>query len=169
MIHLYIGEGKGKTSAVTGMALRMLNNNQKVLLVSFLKDGNSGELTWLREHSNIINLYQDDLKGFVIDLKNGLYKEMVTKQLGLFNQAVKGANIYDMIILDEFTDVVTLDIIDISQAINGIGIMNLSCEVLITGHQVIDQLVEMSDYYTEFVSLKHPFTKGIKARKGIEY
>jgi len=169
VIHLYLGNGQGKTTAAMGLALRMLNDKQRVLLVSFLKNGESGEAVWLRENSDIEHIYQEGLSKFVKDMDNNLLQETIEKQNNLLAEALKRKEQYSTIILDELTDAIDLGIITKEKAIVTIKELRESCEVVITGHSADEELVSMADYCTEFVNKKHPYEKGVKARKGIEY
>lgn len=169
MIHLYIGNGKGKSTAVTGMAIRLLSYNKKVLLVSFLKGGNSGELVWLRNNSEIKELYQESLTKFVKDMTSEEYEETRQRQKQLLEEAIALSQEMDAVILDEFTDIVDLKMINPVETVDAITKLNRNCEVIITGHHALNNLIELADYYTEFIQHKHPFTRGQKARKGIEY
>ena len=169
MIHLLIGNGRGKTTAAVGLALRKLNNKEKVLLVSFLKNGQSGESVWLRNNSDIKHLYQKDFDKFVKDISEHELKYTKNCQKGLLIDVVRQKNNYSTIILDELTDTIDLGLIALEEALEAIKEISEVAELIITGHNGYDQLIEMADYYTEFVSHKHPFDKGIKAKKGVEF
>ena len=169
MIHLYVGNGRGKTTAVTGLALRLLENKERVLLVSFLKNDKSGEIQWLKKNSPIKIICQNNLKKFVKDMTPTEYEVTKTAQLKLLGEALNDCALYDVIILDEFTDIIDLGMIETAEAIDIVKRIAKKAELIITGHYLVEDLVELSDYYTEFISHKHPYTKGIKARKGIEY
>ena len=169
MIHLYTGTGKGKTTAAIGLAVRMLGADKKVLLISFLKNGKSGEALWLRENSDIHQLYQKDLNKFVRDMNEAELAETKTRQSQLLEKARELSLTYDAIILDELTDLIALELIDLDTVVNTLKAMPKDTEVIITGHQSYEALIELADYYTEFVEHKHPYQKGEKARKGVEY
>ena len=169
MIHLYVGNGKGKSTAAAGLIIRLLNNGSRILLVCFLKDGTSGELLWLKDHSTIKTLYQPDLKKFVKDLEVTEYETTKTIQRSLLSEALDSADQYDAIFLDEFTDIIDLGIITLLEAVEAVKKLSKNRELVMTGHQPVNDLIEMADYFTEFVQHKHPYTKGIKARKGIEF
>ena len=169
MIHLYVGNGKGKSTAVAGMAIRLLSYDKKVLLVSFLKGGDSGELIWLRNNSEIKELYQEGLTKFVKNMTAKEQEETKAKQKSLLKKAISLSKEMDAVILDEFTDIIDLDIITPVEAVAAVTKIHKNCEVIITGHKAINNLIELADYFTEFIQHKHPFTKGQKARKGIEF
>ncbi len=169
MIHLYLGNGKGKSTAAIGLVVRLLNYEKRILLLSFLKNGQSGELVWLRHHSEIQHRYQVGWSGFVKDLDDKQYQEAKTAQLALLKAAIREKDNYDVIILDEFTDLISVGFLDVAQAVSLIRELASTREVVITGHEIFTELVAIADYYTEFTEHKHPFKKGIKARIGVEY
>ena len=169
MIHLYTGQGKGKTSAAIGLGIRLLGNEAQVLLVSFLKDGSSGEAVWLETNSRITHFCQPDLHKFIKDLDVEELEQTRKQQLSLFHEAKQQAGGFDAVILDEFTDLLELEMLSIEEAVAGIKVISLACEVIITGHQAPAELITLADYYTEFVEHKHPYRLGVKARRGIEY
>ena len=169
MIHLYIGHGKGKSTAASGLAIRLLNYGRKILLITFLKNGQSGELIWLRQNSEIKHLYQEGWQGFIKDVGQQQFQKTKKAQMALLEYALQNKDDYDVIILDEFIDIISVKIIEIEEALATIKLLSDNREVIITGHQAIGAIIELADYYTEFVEHKHPFRKGVMARKGVEY
>ncbi len=169
MIHLYIGDGKGKTTAAIGLVIRSLAYDKKALLVNFLKDGNSGEIKWLKNNSDVELMYQENLHGFLKDLNSTEFTKAKELQLEMLKVLLNIKKEYQLIVLDEFTDIIALDVININEAVKVIQELSEGAEVVITGHQMYPELIDLADYYTEFISRKHPYKKGIKARRGIEY
>ncbi len=169
MIHLYVGMGKGKTTAATGLIVRNLGYDKPCLLVPFLKDGTSGELNFLRKQSLVTILDQHRVEGFYTFLSPEAQLAFKANQLALFEEVLKTANNYQLIVLDEILDLIGLNIIDEPTLIAFIKAIDKDIELVLTGHQVSDNLIELSDYYTNFECIKHPFQKGIQARESIEY
>ena len=169
MIHLYIGDGKGKSCAAAGSVLRLLSAGYNVLYVAFLKDGSSGELRWLAENSSVKLLCQSGLKRFVKDLESEEYQKTVEAQRELLESAVLNKDNYQAVVFDELTDVIELGIIDMKRVKEAIKSLGSDYEIIITGHQPLSALIDLADYYTEFVSHKHPYNKGKKARRGVEF
>lgn len=166
-IHLYYGFGKGKTTAVYGMALRALGNGLTVTVSQFLKDGTSGE-----------NKIISDIKGLTIvepPKKVRFSFEMTAdereKYKNFANEMLVSAFRSDseVLILDELTDAVTEGFIDLSFLNNLINEAKSKKEIIMTGHSAPAKILEFCDYVTEFKSIKHPFKKGLSARKGIEF
>lgn len=169
MIHLYIGDGKGKTTAAIGLVIRSLAYNKKALVVNFLKDGNSGEIQWLKNNSDVDLMHQDNLHGFLKDMNSLEFTKAKALQLEMFRVLRNIKKEYQLIVLDELTDIIALDVVNINEVVEIIKELSEVAEVIITGHQRYQVLIDLADYYTEFISRKHPYEKGIKARKGIEY
>lgn len=155
MIHIYYGYGKGKTTAAVGLGVRAKGAGLKVLLVQFLKDNKSSELSSVGydvykapEHLpfNPSKDYQKWVDGAVDYVKNADY---------------------DVIILDEFLDVIGTFVSEDTalSLLDG----KKDSEIVITGHKKVDTLFEKADYITSMQKEKHPYDKGVGARKGIEF
>lgn len=171
LIHLYYGFGKGKTSSAIGLAVRASGHNKKVLMTSFLKDFTSGEFKAIEESHLLIDVLRHSC---VTKFFNQMSTEekQITKceQADLFLKVTEKAisEEYDVIILDEIIDAIDLKCVNINQVINFLYNKPQGLEVVLTGHSYNKFLYEIADYVTEFISLKHPFLKGIPAREGIE-
>lgn len=168
MIHVYIGHGKGKTTAAMGLGLRALGAGQKVLLIQFLKDGTSSELKIIKRIKNF-DLKIFGKKGFIE--KNKLSKkdyDLARQGFNFVQKAIKD-NKYDLIILDEinlanyFGLIKTQDILDLIKKTPS------KTELILTGRNPSKRIIQQADLVTEMKQIKHYFKKGIKARKGIEF
>lgn len=158
MIQIYYGFGKGKTTAAIGQGVRAKGSAMNVLFVQFLKDNKSSELKELKKLEFDIFDSPDSLPFNPGDF----YKAWVDSALN----CIKNSNA-DMIILDEFIDIIGSFIDEPSASL---FIKNLDGkEIIITGHKKVDSLFDLADYITHMQKEKHPFDLGVKARKGIEY
>lgn len=154
MIHIYYGYGKGKTSSAVGAGMRAKGAGKSVFFVQFLKDNKSSELSVLP-----FDIFPAPES---VPFNPGPeYKEWVEKALN----AVKNCD-SDVIILDEFLDVIP-SFVSVETALSVID--KAEREVIITGHKEVKELFEKADYLTFMDKIKHPYDKGVKARKGIEY
>ena len=154
MIQIYYGFGKGKTTAALGLGMRAKGAGKSVLLIQFLKDNKSSELKELP-----FEIFEAPES---IPFNPGReYQTWVDSAL----EYVKNSKC-DIIILDEFLDI-TGSFIDEKSAVDFIS--SLSSEVIITGHKEIKALFDIADYITHMEKIKHPFDKGVKARRGIEF
>ncbi len=154
MIHIYYGYGKGKTSSAIGAGMRAKGAGKSVFFAQFLKDNKSSELTVLP-----FDIFEaPESVAFNPDAS---YKEWTDAAI----DAAKNSPC-DFIILDEFLDVIP-NFVSIAEAID--LLKNTDKEIIITGHKEIKELFELADYLTFMDKIKHPYDKGVKARKGIEY
>jgi cob(I)alamin adenosyltransferase len=162
MIHVYTGNGKGKTTAAFGLALRALGNGMKVFIVQFMKGGESGEVRAIKRFENVSILLSGTGR-FLPPAKEEDY-EKAREGLEAAKEAIKT---YDMVILDEINVAVHFGLIEVEELLD--IIRKAECEVVLTGRYADRRLIEVADYVTIFQELKHPYMKGVKARKGIEF
>lgn len=171
MIHVYFGDGKGKTTAAVGLAARAAGSNMKVLFVQFLKTEFSGERHTLSHTENItLTFCPLELKfTFEMDEKEKLQATKVFK--GIFDSSVTTAltERYDMVILDEIFDVINNEMISEAEVFEFVANAPVSMEIIMTGHNPPERFIEAADYVTEFKKIKHPYDKGITGRIGIEF
>lgn len=168
LIHVYTGNGKGKTTAALGLALRAAGHDMKICIIMFLKGKcKYGEKNTVDKISNIeIHAYGGD------DLIIG---KPTTKDFEeaeeAFNHGWRAitSNKYDIVILDELTHAINLGLIQLKDVMELIEKKPLELELIITGRNAPSELLNVADYITEFNEKKHPYRKGIQARKGIEY
>jgi cob(I)alamin adenosyltransferase len=168
MIQIYTGQGKGKTTASLGLALRSLGAGKKVLLIQFLKDGRSSEIKAIKKIKNFA-VKSFGKRGFVI-------KDHLTKRD--FNLAKQGFNFakksiqgkkYDLIILDEINVAVDFGLLKKDDLLDLIRINPDKAELVLTGRGAKKEIIKQADLVTEMEEIKHYFRKNIKAREGIEY
>lgn len=171
MIHVYFGDGKGKTTAAVGLAARAAGSNMKVLFVQFLKTEFSGERHTLSHTENTtLTFCPLELKfTFEMDEKEKLQAAKVFK--GIFDSSVTTAltERYDMVILDEIFDVINNEMISEAEVFEFVANAPVSMEIIMTGHNPPERFIEAADYVTEFKKIKHPYDKGITGRIGIEF
>lgn len=171
MIHVYYGDGKGKTTAAVGLAARAAGSNMKVLFVQFLKTEFSGERHTLSHTENItLTFCPLELKfTFEMDEKEKLQAAKVFK--GIFDSSVTTAltERYDMVILDEIFDVINNEMISEAEVFEFVANAPVSMEIIMTGHNPPERFIEVADYVTEFKKIKHPYDRGITGRIGIEF
>ena len=171
MIHVYYGDGKGKTTAAVGLAARAAGSNMKVLFVQFLKTEFSGERHTLSHTENItLTFCPLELKfTFEMDEKEKAQAAKVFK--GIFDSSVTTAltERYDMVILDEIFDVINSEMITEAEVFEFVANAPVSMEIVMTGHNPPERFIEIADYVTEFKKIKHPYDKGITGRIVIEF
>lgn len=169
LVQVYCGDGKGKTTAAIGLAVRQIAVNNKILFVSFLKNGNSSEVSVLEKFDNVDTIFDKKLNKFIFYMNDIEKKEAKENQRDLFEYVKNNSNKYDCVIMDEVLDLITNDFITETELVDFINNKPENTELVITGHSITDKIIEAVDYYTNFKCIKHPYEKGIKARKGIEF
>ena len=171
LIHIYCGDGKGKTSAAVGLAVRAAGRGEKVLFARFLKNEDSGELNVLDAIPEIDVIHLDKVYGFFYRL-NEEEKEEARKTYGDLWKEILGRisdEAYGVLVMDEFMAAWQYGLIPQEEALTFLKEKPDSLEVVLTGRDPDDRLVELADYVSEIRKVKHPFDRGIRARKGIEY
>ncbi len=171
LVHIYCGDGKGKTSAAVGLAVRAAGRGMKVLVVRFLKTENSGEVEVLRSISGITVTPCDRTFGFVFRMTEEQKKEAALYYQSRFDnaawEAVQGQ--YDLLILDEILASCNYGMVQEQSVTEFLKNRPSELEVVLTGRDPSEQLLELADYVSEICMRKHPYQKGIPARKGIEF
>lgn len=169
LIHIYCGDGKGKTTAAMGLALRALGCGWRVLIAQFLKDGASSELKALRQFPQA-ELLTCQIKGFVIGMTEAqklAVKEQHTRQLREIIARCQCGR-YGLLVLDEIIATVNLGLIDRPLLLDFLLHKPQGLEVVLTGREPDSELMELADYISEIKKRKHPYDQGMPARKGIE-
>ncbi|NMA18772.1 MAG: cob(I)yrinic acid a,c-diamide adenosyltransferase [Clostridiaceae bacterium] len=170
LIHLYYGDGKGKTTASVGLATRARGRQFRVIFVTFLKPGTSGELDPLRT-IGVEVLSGQPVRKFVFQMSDEEKEETRRNVESLFQEAVdacqQGA---DLVIFDEIVGVIELNMLDEKDILHFLETKPPHLEVVLTGRNPSQALIDVADYASEITMRKHPYvTSGIMARKGIEF
>lgn len=169
-IHIYCGDGKGKSTAAMGLALRAVGSGGKVLVAQFLKDGTSSELKILRKLSGVQVLTCEKKFGFFWNMTEEQKAQARDAYEELFEKVTRIAveeNIF-LLVMDEFIAAYNHGMINQKKALTFLKERPKRLEVVLTGREPAPELVELADYVSEIQKKKHPFDKGIPARKGIE-
>ena len=171
LVHIYCGDGKGKTSSAVGLAVRAAGQGMKVLVVRFLKTENSGEVEVLRSIPGITVTPCDRTFGFVFRMTEEQKKEAALYYQSRFETAVTEAvqGQYDLLILDEILASCNYGMVKEHSVVEFLKNRPSGIEVVLTGRDPSQYLLELADYVSEICMRKHPYEKGIPARKGIEF
>ncbi|MEE1218436.1 MAG: cob(I)yrinic acid a,c-diamide adenosyltransferase [Ruminococcus sp.] len=171
MKHIYFGDGKGKTTAAIGIAVRAAGSNLKVLFVQFLKTEFSGERHVLSHLENVSLTFCPIELHFTyeMDEKEKAHAAKIFK--GVFDRSVTMAltQKFDMIVLDEVFSVINAGMLTESEVFEFIANVPSSMEIIMTGHNPSQKFIDNADYVTEFKKVKHPYDRGITGRIGIEF
>lgn len=171
LIHLYCGEGKGKTTAALGLVLRAQGAGYQVVVVQFFKGRETSERHSLKSLKGVSIVNGTLPECFTWDLSTES-KEILKKEHGrMFDRAVAmiDPSRKTLLVLDEMVSAITYDYIDRDPVLAFLHTKPDSVEVVLTGRNPIPELVELADYVSDVHKVKHPYDKGIDAREGIEY
>lgn len=175
LVQIYTGDGKGKTTAAFGLALRAAGQGNKVLIYQFLKPPSlsTGERLAIELKSAGITIKALDVKW---DMGKSLFDEKIVKQtrekieevLQKLEEAVSQQN-YDVLIMDEINFCIAKKLANFDDVMRIINNRAPNVEIIMTGRGATKELIEVADLVTEMKCMKHPFDKGIGARRGIEF
>lgn len=166
-VHVYTGNGKGKTTAALGLALRALGHGMRVYIAQFLKGMDYGELHSLRFFPNV-TLERFGRPKFVHGKPDEEDMKLALHGLNRCREAISSGE-YDVVILDEANIAVHLGLFSVQDLLDVISKRHERTEVILTGRYAPKELIDAADLVTEMVEVKHYYTKGVQARKGIEF
>lgn len=170
LIHLYFGDGKGKTTTGMGLTVRAVGYGYRVLLYQFMKDNRTSERKILEKIDNItiIDGLEQEKFSFRMteeekDGRRGFYAEQ-------FKKVVKLADTegYDVLFMDEIIYTIRAGLLDEDMVLEFLKNKPAELEVILTGNGPSERMIEAVDYASEVRKVKHPFDRGIKSRLGIE-
>ncbi len=168
LVQVYTGDGKGKTTAAMGLALRALGNNLKVKVLQFFKSEMSGEITFLKKLGIEVELFNSqDKPTWTMNAEEE--KTLISETLKGWQQLISHINNkqYDLIILDEMNHVLNRGYIASEEVLDVLN-QQLQTELVFTGRNAPEWLIERADLVTEMKMHKHPYQQGIPSRIGIE-
>jgi len=171
LIHIYTGDGKGKTTAALGLALRAAGRGKRVLFVQFLKGSQTGELLSLKKLPNVTVLRPENDYGFYFQLSDAQKAALCKEHERLLNAAFDAATLgtCDLLILDEVIPAYTLGALDRIKLLELVSHKPEELELVLTGRDAPEELLQYADYITEMRCIRHPYEKGLPAREGVEY
>ncbi len=170
LIHIYCGDGKGKTTASLGLAIRSVGRGFKVLIIQFLKSQDTGEILTLEKIPGINLLRTRKGFGFYFQMTDQEKEECRILHDEILREGITMANSgqVDLLILDEIISAYNYNLVDCKELLNFLKSKPESLEVVLTGREPSEELMELADYVSQIKKVKHPYDKGIKARIGIE-
>ncbi len=181
MVEIYCGDGKGKTTAAVGLTVRAAGHHIPVLFVQFLKDDSSGEISVLREIDGVRLLHPKKAYGFVRNMTEtekrrtrSAYADMMEIVRGWLSEKIQEADaetageIQAVVIFDEAIHACNYGLLDERALLDVICTYRKHAELVLTGREPSEQLQRAADYVSVIKKFKHPFDKGIAARRGIE-
>ena len=168
MVHIYTGNGKGKTTAMLGLIMRSLGYDRRICLVQFMKpDSSWGEIRFLDQQEGVM-VFQFGAEKFV-DPENPSEQDRKEAALALFKarEALESGD-FDLIALDEINVAVAWGLIPVEEQL---ALMDLvgDAELVMTGRYARPEAIEKADLVTEMREIKHYYTQDVPARQGVEY
>lgn len=170
LIHIYCGDGKGKTTAALGLSLRAAGADFKIYIVQFLKGSDTSELAVLKSLKNVTVIRGNIPKGFTWQLNDEQKLQIYTEHNRIFNELINFCKNDDktLLVLDEIIGSYDKNLIDRKMVLDFLIHKPANVEVVMTGRNPDKTLINLADYVSEIKKIKHPIDKGITARKGIE-
>ncbi len=171
LIHVYTGNGKGKTTAVFGLALRAVGHGKRVLVLQFLKSriSSAGEVRMARKSGVKVTKFKDQTSPlFDPTVKVSELKRTIKEAIAVSIEKIQSGK-YDLIIMEEFNNILHNGYATITDLRKILNARPDDLEIAFTGRGAPKELIEAADYATEMRMVKHPANNGIMARKGIEY
>lgn len=171
LVIIYTGEGKGKTTAALGLVLRAVGYKRKCLIVQFGKIWFTGELLGIKRLSPLVKIIQGG-KGFVKILGDKLplaeHKKKALETFDLLYKEVTSGK-WDVVVADEIVGAVSSKLLPLSKAVKLIKDKPVDVDLILTGHHAPEELINLADLATEMKEIKHPFQKGMLAKKSIDF
>lgn len=185
LVHVYTGDGKGKTTASVGLATRAVGHGMSVLMIQFLKGGgHAGEVEAAERMLTTFKVrqfgkscpYSEEMKRGTLECGNCKdcfltrkeEKEKVEEALDLAEKSVISGK-YDVVILDEINNSMSRKLASVSRVLKIINARKPYVELVLTGRGAPKEIMDAADYVTIMKRVKHPFSKGIRSRYGIDY
>ncbi|MBI5887201.1 MAG: cob(I)yrinic acid a,c-diamide adenosyltransferase [Deltaproteobacteria bacterium] len=173
LIHIYTGDGKGKTSAALGLAMRAAGSGRKVFFVQFFKEdaAPSGEKAFLGGVKSTIEMLRSNCRHPIFTRSKTDLQKVQSSVSVTFAEVKKRVKegMVDLLVLDEVMAAVNGGWLSVKELLDFLETRPAHIEVVLTGRSAPMELVKTADYVTEMLKIKHPFDNGVGARQGIEY
>jgi len=166
LVHVYTGDGKGKTTAALGLAMRAVGQGMKVAFIQFIKGEPCGEHLFVKQYRPF-ELVQISVGDSFKKSKEQLGQE-AQQTLAYATQEILSQK-YDLVVLDEIFVAISQGLITVKQVQELLDSKPASVELVLTGRNAPSEITQRADLVTEMLMIKHPFTDGTTARRGIEY
>jgi cob(I)alamin adenosyltransferase len=168
LVQIYTGDGKGKTTAAAGLAVRAAGTGLRVLFAQFLKGRPTGEIEPLKK-LGVTVIRSEDVTKFIPQMSPAELEKCRLGQHETLDAVKEGIAGSDVVILDEVFGAIAAGMIEIGDIISLIEQRPRGTEIVLTGRGAPARLVALADYVSDIKAVKHPYDKGVMARKGIEY
>lgn len=167
-IQVYTGNGKGKTTAAFGQALRAVGAGLNVFIGQFVKGKTYNENQAVSKYLNNITVQQYGLGCFIVDAPTDDDIKAAQKGLKEMRKIIQKGN-YDIVVMDEVNIALYFKLINVDEIVELMKIKPDHVELILTGRYAPDEIIEIADLVTEMKEVKHYYQEGIEAREGIEF
>ena len=169
-VHLYTGNGKGKTTAAIGMAVRAAGWNMSSIIIQFMKGQDYGELKSLKRFDNLITIEQYGSSEFCMPDDDNIQQHYLLAREGLQRATdASQSSGYSLVVLDEIVTGMLFKLVTLDEIVTLIKNRNPSIELVLTGRGAPDALIERCHLVTEMKEIRHYYENGVPARKGFEF
>ena len=166
LVHVYTGDGKGKTTAALGMCARAVGHGYRALIVQFMKTaGTYGEKFLTLPGLDVVASGHDCLV-FSNEITQA-DRDKAADGMRLASEALRSGN-YRIVVLDEVSVAIKFGLVDVHDVVRAIKERHKGVEAVVTGRYAPHELLDMADYVSEIKAIKHPYQKGITSRKGVD-
>lgn len=173
LLHLYIGTGKGKTTAAVGLSLRMAGNGGHVLFGQFLKAAPTGEVVAFLRYSDLVEVVRPQMRhrAFLwnqtpqqrVETLEDLRAAWLSLAVRLQDECIS------LFVFDELLDVIELGAVTEEEVLAALAVRHRTAEVVLTGRRAPEGIVAAAGYITSMEAVRHPYESGTQARRGIEF
>jgi cob(I)alamin adenosyltransferase len=160
LVYVYTGDGKGKTTAAIGSAVRAAGHGDRVVIIQFLKKGDYGE-----KLVNVIEIHQFGRDQFVLEPEENDYK-LAAEGIAFAEKVMEDRPF--LLVFDEINLAVSMGLVRIEDVLNIVEKRG-ETNIILTGRNAPREFIDVADLVTEMKKVKHPFDRGIEGRKGLEY
>lgn len=167
-LQIYTGNGKGKSTAAFGLALRAVGAGMRVYIAQFVKGRTYSEITAIRQQLPQITIRQFGRGCFIVEKPTDEDVAAAREGLEVVSEVLTSGE-YDLVILDEATIAIYYDLFTVDELIDLLKRRAPKSEVVVTGRYAPEELIELADLVTEMREVKHYYRQGIEAQEGIEY
>lgn len=169
LIQVYTGDGKGKTTAALGLALRAAGSGFRTFIGQFLKGRDYGELRAVGMLAPYVTIEQFGSSSFIHPRK-ATPEDVAMAHQGLDRvKAALQSGEYDIVVMDEVNVALYFELLTVEELLQVINDKPDGVELVLTGRRVPQEIIDLADLVTEMTEVKHPYQRGVNARKGIEF
>ena len=170
LIHVYTGDGKGKTTAAVGISVRAKSRGLRTMFVQFFKENDPGGEITLLQKIGIKTVVFDQVKSpfFNPDIDKESIRQEAIKALSSLKEEL-GRQDFDLIVLDEFICLISEAVLSEDEAVEFLANKPSQLELILTGYGATEKIIALADYVTFMKNIKHPYDKKLHARRGIEF